>query len=607
MNKKLYSDSSMKKWKGLFVGLIAGGLLAQISLVNAQEMDKMWGNNGTVKIMSQESRQHRLFDWGNYAMFIHWGVYSSLGNKWNDKTYYGIGEWMMNENMAGIPVEQYKALAKDFNPTKFDAHAIARLAKDAGMKYIIITSKHHDGFAMFDSKACNFNIVKQTPFARDPMKELSAACKELGLGFGFYYSHNQDWTYPGGTGGPKIDANGNKKTFDDYFNEKCLPQVEEITRNYGDIELIWFDTPGDMPKKYAEKLVEVVHHNQPNALVSGRVGYDMGDYQTLGDMEIPLENVEGLWESVDVTNDSWGYAWYDQNWKTPKQIVMNLVSTVARGGTYMLNVGPDGHGVIPEDAQMALRSAGCWFAKYPQVVYGAGASPWKHALPWGDVTTNKGKLFLTVYEWPTNGKLYLPGWSGKVRSLQLFLANGKKKALEYIQKGKWLEIDVPMAAPEHFASVIELTLDESSSYGVETTPAVDPERGLTVSAKFADVSNAKLGKRNWMEKFGEWKTAFSVDEWNKATTVSWNIEIKDPGMYQIDLRYKGEPRLVWSVENDESFKIQNQQGASTIYTSFPIGWMKFEKAGKHRLTVRLLEGKCESASLIGMGLKFVEF
>ena len=163
------------------------------------------------------------------------------------------------------------------------------------------------------------------------------------MGFGFYYSHNQDWTYPGGTGGPKIDANGNKKTFDDYFNEKCLPQVEEITRNYGDIELIWFDTPGDMPKKYAEKLVEVVHHNQPNALVSGRVGYDMGDYQTLGDMEIPLENVEGLWESVDVTNDSWGYAWYDQNWKTPKQIVMNLVSTVARGGTYMLNVGPDGH------------------------------------------------------------------------------------------------------------------------------------------------------------------------------------------------------------------------------------------------------------------------
>jgi alpha-L-fucosidase len=297
-----------------------------------------------------------------------------------------------------------------FNPTAFDADKIVKLAKDAGMKYIIITAKHHDGFAMYDSKACDFNIVKQTPFGRDPMKELSDACRRQGLGFGFYYSHNKDWTYPGGNGGPQTDANGVKKTFDDYFNEKCLPQVEELTKNYGDIQLIWFDTPGGMPEKYAKKLVEVVHRNQPHALVSGRVGYDMGDYRTLGDMELPLENMNGRWESIDVTNDSWGYAWYDQNWKTPRQILSSLISVVARGGTFMLNVGPDGSGSVPLPAQEALRAAGKWLKAYPEVVYGADASPWKHALPWGDITINNGKLYLSVYTWPSQGKLFLPGF-----------------------------------------------------------------------------------------------------------------------------------------------------------------------------------------------------
>lgn len=162
--------------------------------MQAQEMDKMWGET-TVKDAGSESRQLKLFDEDNYAMFIHWGLYSNIANQWKGKTYYGIGEWMMNGNMAGISLEEYKETARDFNPYRFDTDAIAKLAKEAGMKYIVITSKHHDGFAMFDSKACDFNIVKQTPFGRDPMKELSEACKKYGLGMGFYYSHNQDWTY----------------------------------------------------------------------------------------------------------------------------------------------------------------------------------------------------------------------------------------------------------------------------------------------------------------------------------------------------------------------------------------------------------------------------
>lgn len=357
-------------------------ILASSSAYPQERMDKMWGEQQSKKAALETERGHN-FEWGNYAMFIHWGLFSHLGNIWNGKTYYGIGEWMINEGMANANRDEYKATSRSFNPKEFDAMKIAQLAKDAGMKYIIITSKHHDGFAMYHSACDKFNIVDATPFGRDPMKELADACKKLGLGFGFYYSHNQDWTTPGASGAPKVDAAGNPKTFEDYFNTKCLPQVKEITQNYGDIELIWFDTPGGIPQKYAEQLVEVVHQNQPRALVSGRVGYNLGDYQTLGDMEVPLENIDGLWESVDVTNDVWGYAWYDQNWKTPKQLLKYLISTIARGGTYMLNIGPDGLGNIPEFVSQTLRASGKWIAHYPQVIYGAEASPWKHALPWG--------------------------------------------------------------------------------------------------------------------------------------------------------------------------------------------------------------------------------
>ncbi len=350
----------LKKAIGLTLALaLAWPLCAQ------QKMDEMWNGGERVKSSDASVGRGKLFETGNYAMFIHWGLYSKLGNKWNGKTYYGIGEWLMNENMANADRDEYKAVARTFDPKDFDAMKIAKLAKDAGMKYIIITSKHHDGFAMYHSECNKFNIVDATPFGRDPMKELSDACKKLGLGFGFYYSHNQDWTTPGASGASRVDAEGNPKTFDDYFYAKCLPQVEEITRNYGDIELVWFDTPGEMPKKYAEKLVETVHRNQPRALVSGRVGYDLGDYRTLGDMEVPPENLDGLWESVDVTNDGWGYSWYDRNWKSPKQILENLISTIARGGTYMLNVGPDDTGSIPDFAQNALRAAGKWIARYP--------------------------------------------------------------------------------------------------------------------------------------------------------------------------------------------------------------------------------------------------
>jgi len=585
----------VKHYKTRAVGSAAALLLlaAMSHPAHGQEMDRLWGSS-VVKLRAEDAKRGQLFSEGNYAMFIHWGLYSNLANKVDGKTYYGIGEWIMNPRMANIPPQKYRELAKTFNPTKFDATEIAQLAKDAGMKYVVITSKHHDGFAMYDSKANDFNIVDATPWNRDPMKELAAACKKLGLGFGFYYSHNQDWTFPGGGRGPTTDADGNPATFDDYFVKKCLPQVNEITTEYGPIELVWFDTPGDMPKKYVEQLVELVRKNQPQALVSGRAGHGLGDYQTLGDMEVPHSNVEGMWESVDTTNDSWAFAWYDEYWKTPSEILHRLIASVGRGGTYMLNIGPRGDGSIPERATRSLRAAGKWIQRYPQVVYGSDASPWGRALPWGDVTAKDNKLFLSVVEWPSSGRLYLPGLRTPISSARL-LKGGQSDGIDYESVDGWTVFQLPVRAPEELVSVIVLQLEGKPD--VDTTWGIDPDVETQILAEFASVEGAELAKKRWMEKFGEWKAVEHVSSWRSGGKVTWEVSVLEPGDYNVSLTYAGEGRVVWGVDVESGEHIQNQQNSSHNYQEFPIGWINFPKPGKYKISASCLQGDLDKASL----------
>ena len=574
------------------LGLVCESLAVE-KVAGQPDMDHLWGAR-VVKLRAEDGKRGQLFDQGNYAMFIHWGLYSQLGNKVDGETYYGIGEWIMNQRMAGIPIAEYKKLANNFNPVDFDARAIAKLARDAGMKYIVITAKHHDGFAMYESQACDFNIVDATPWGKDPMKDLAAACREQGLGFGFYYSHNQDWTFPGGGGGPQVDASGKPATFDDYFEKKCLPQVREITTQYGPIEIVWFDTPGKMPKHYVEKLVEVVHKNQPGALVSGRAGHELGDYQTLGDMEVPIVNVDGLWESVDTTNDSWAYAWYDENWKSPKQILERLVACVARGGTYMLNIGPRGDGSVSARCATALRHAGDWIARYPQVIYDVQGSPWKHSMPWGDVTQKDNVLFLTVFEWPASGELYLPNIEQDVREARLLLGSDSTELLCQ-RRGKHVVVQVPAKAPESLVSVIKLTFSEKPT--VDPVLTLDPEAMTELAVEFADVNGVKKSEKRWMEKFGEWKRIVHGHEFGADADLSWEVDVLVPGEYQVSLNYAGEGRLVWHVGIDGGESIQNQQDSSHNYQTFPIGWINFPKNGRYRVSVQCLEGDVGKASL----------
>ncbi len=369
------------------------------------------------------AREKRLewFREAKYGLFIHWGLYAIPAGEWKGKRSLGLGEWIMNRSR--IPVADYEGLAKQFNPVKYDADAWVQLAQDAGMKYIVITSKHHDGFAMFKSKVSPYNVVDATPFKRDVLKELADACARRGMRLGFYYSQSQDWHEKDGAGntwdfGPDQGADGKElKNYDAYLRGKAEPQVKELLTGYGPVALIWFDTPRMMTPERGQRFADIVRSLQPNTLIDGRLGTE-GDYRSTGDNVIPPEASTEAWETPATINDTWGFRKDDTNWKSPGQIAFKLVDIVSKGGNYLLNVGPTAEGTIPQPSQEILRTVGRWLKVNGEAVYGAGTSPFGDEF--GEYTSRGAKnvrgekLFLPQTEWRVTvkpGKLYFTFFS----------------------------------------------------------------------------------------------------------------------------------------------------------------------------------------------------
>ena len=428
---------------------------------------------------SPEAKQARLawFKQAKYGLFIHWGLYAIPAGEWKGKQIPGLGEWIMNR--AHIPVAQYEQLAKQFNPSKFNADTWVQMAQDAGMKYIVITSKHHDGFAMFGSKVSHYNVVEATPFKRDILKELAAACQKHGMPLGFYYSQSQDWHEPGGAGndwdfGPDLGPDKKElKDYDAYLRGKAEPQVKELLTSYGPVALIWFDTPRMMTPERAQRFANILRTTQPKTLIDGRLGAS-GDYVSTGDNVIPSGVQQEYWEVPATTNHTWGFRKDDQDWKSPGEITFKLVDIVSKGGNYLLNVGPMSDGVIPQAAQDNLRTVGRWLKLNGDAVYGAGPSPWGEemgepsprgtkdlrgqplALPHNEwrVTTKPGKLYFTFFQEPRTS-FELPAMKNTVkRAYQL--ADGK--AVEVKEEGgkRELVLSRPIIDPMATVVVVEI-------------------------------------------------------------------------------------------------------------------------------------------------------
>jgi alpha-L-fucosidase len=417
---------------------------------------------------SNISKDERMKWWreAKFGMFIHFGTYAQWGGVYHGhKQARGGAEWIMNR--AKIPVQEYIDTAKNFNPTKYDADAWAKMAKDAGMKYLVITTKHHDGLALFETKTSKWNTLEATQYGKDLIKPLAEACKKYGLKLGFYYSQSQDWVNPGGAtsrkemfeGWPNPDSTkinaytaANKgswdpiqrsKSFDDYINDIAVPQVKELLTNYGEVAVLWWDTPMGITDEQATKLQDVLKL-QPNLITNDRLKRPNfpGDTKT-PEQKIPTrEELDGKdWESCMTMNKSWGYNSWDTNWKSPATLIRNLIETTSKGGNYLLNIGPKPDGSFPEESVTRLKEVGDWMRINKEAIYETKANPFKE-VAWGNVTAKQDGKHTILYLFGNDASksiyIDLPELSNKVVAAN-YLVDGEKVSFKKVKNGYTFE------------------------------------------------------------------------------------------------------------------------------------------------------------------------
>lgn len=457
-------------------------------------------------IFAQKSltKDERMKWWreARFGMFIHWGPYSVLGGVYHGhQQQHGGAEWIMNRSK--IPVAEYQQYAATFNPVKYDPEAIVKMAKNAGMKYIVITAKHHDGFAMFKSNASKFNIVDFTPYGKDVLAALASACRKYDMKLGFYYSQAQDWNNPGGAASRKVATEGwanpdsakidaytaahkghwdpaqTTATMDEYIDKVAVPQVRELLTNYGNVAVLWWDTPTGMTDEYALKL-QALLKLQPNIITNDRLKRP----NFPGDTGTPEQKIPGQgeldgrdWETCMTMGSSWGYKSWENKWKSPETLIRNLCDIASKGGNYLLNIGPDALGEVPQPSVDALKAIGVWMKTNSEAIYATKASP-LGSFDWGRCTqkTENGNtiLYFSVFNWPTTGKLEIPGVSQKIKSAKLLAGS---KNLKTTSGKEGLTVFLPEKAPDAVASVVKIELKGKIAAAAPQNPQTKMKTG----------------------------------------------------------------------------------------------------------------------------------
>jgi alpha-L-fucosidase len=503
----------------------------------------------------------RDFQDRRFGMFIHWGVYSRLGGRYEGRDVGpDIGEWIMN--CMQIPIAKYEELARGFDPTRFDADAVAALAARAGMKYIVLTSKHHDGFAMFRSKTDRYNVADWTGTGRDIAAELAAACKRHGLKLGFYYSQALDWHEPD-AGGWDVKPRGlrpswgnvwdfpdnSKKAFSRYFEKKVIPQVTEILTGYGDLFLIWFDTPRTISAAESEELYQLVKSKQPKCLVNSRIGNGKGDYGSLGDNQVPASAMETPQETPVTLNDTWGFKDYDSNWKSKEEIVELLVKVASRGVNLLLNIGPRGDGSLTPETVSVLQGVGEWTSVNGEAVHGTRANPTPGGFDWGYLTIGPRKVYLCLRE-DRARTLRLNGLLGRVDRVRVL---GGKSDLTFTQSASpdgarhTLAIEIPKTG--RFMPVVAVECDgapafQPGSQAQNDSLSLQPLAGtlfdgrIKEARKFVTPRVYQDAERKAADAaFGRLRldNAGLLTGWREAADwIEWTAVFHEPGVYRVE-------------------------------------------------------------------------
>lgn len=532
--------------------------------------------------VAERDARMEWFRVARFGMFIHWGVYAVPAGTHEGKKIDGIGEWIMSK--GEIPMAEYQKYAKEFNPIKYDPEAWVKLAKEAGMKYIVITSKHHDGFALFDSKVSKWDVMDASPYGKDLIAPLAEACKKNGIKLGLYYSQAQDWNQGGSARGNEYKGKwdpAQEHDMDDYIKTIAVPQVKEILTQYKPA-ILWWDTPRGMNDERAEQFLPLLKL-APGIIHNNRLG---GKYK--GDISTPEQHIPGTglpgdWESCMTMNKTWGYKSYDNKWKSTETLVQNLVDIASKGGNYLLNVGPTAEGLIPEPSIERLKNIGVWMDKNSESIYGTSASPCRTPA-WGRITTlKKGKnttLYLNVFDWPESGTIFLP-ITNKVTSCNLLVDKSQKYKTKTDEQGT--TISLVGEAPDAISSVVVLKLSGKPVVS-DADKIKQNEDGTVLLPAQKSIINNVIGSHVTYNKVND-----CIDQWsNKKATVDWDFTVDKAGTYTISMHIASEEEsLIELIVAGQTIQTKlPATGGFKSYKTVNVGEVVIDKAGDHSIHLK---------------------
>ncbi len=587
--------------------------------------------------MNRHAPLDRFFD-ARFGLFVHWGLYSVLGGEWKGKTMDYIGEWI--QSRYRIPNAEYARLAQRLTATHYDPDEWVRVAEAAGMRYIVVSVKHHEGFAMYHSRVSRFNIVDASPYGQDPLEKLAQACANRGIGLGLYYSQDLDWHEPnGGDPGPNQPKNfgmswGNDWDFPDYggkdfsvyFESKVKPQLQELLTQYGPICEIWFDCPRTISREQSTELRQLVGELQPDCLVNSRIGHGLGDFCSMDDNQVPSGHVEGGWETPATLNDTWGFKLSDHNWKSAGEVLGVLAGLASKNVNYLLTIGPRPDGRFPDGSVEVLEHVAEWMHDHSEAVHGTRQSPFPCDLPGCRVTqrhpsrTSPARLYLMFQDWP-GPEFKIRGLSNNVLRAWEMTRPDEEIAVAHSTpvEHKPLEVvlHLPEARPDTLLPTVVLELDSTakadqrlmSQHGGEIMlPAqcarMHPDIGTVATAEEGPVQDDEGGTTGLPRPKLEY-TGIIVDWFDADFWAEWDLYVDTPATYVVEVitsaRFHSRPwaggHVVRIETEGSSVQAQLEEDAALVtpetrYYAQAVsqcGELAFDSAGLHKLALRPID------------------